>query len=43
MACGNRECEILALTPDNPKYKVYLADNLDPMDDICHRGFYFTS
>ena len=24
MACG-RECEILALTPDNPKYTIFLA------------------
>ena len=37
MACG-RECEILALTPDNPKYTIFLADTLSPMDDICHRG-----
>ena len=35
MACG-RECEILALTPDNPKYTIFLADTLSPMDDICH-------
>ena len=38
LACGNRECEILAYTPIEPKYKVYLADNLDPMNDICHRA-----
>ncbi|MAI75931.1 MAG: hypothetical protein CBC25_02050 [Pelagibacteraceae bacterium TMED65] len=37
MACG-RECEILALTPDNPKYTIYLSKELSPMDDICHRG-----
>ena len=37
MACG-RECEILALTPDNPKYTIYLSKESSPMDDICHRG-----
>ncbi len=37
MACG-RECEILALTPDNPKYTIYLSKKLSPMNDICHRG-----
>ena len=38
LVCGNRECEIMAYTPIEPKYKVYLADNLDPMNDICHRA-----
>ena len=28
----------MAYTPIEPKYKVYLADNLDPMNDICHRA-----
>ena len=37
MACG-RQCEILALTPNDPKYTIFLADTLSPMDDICHRG-----
>ncbi len=37
LACG-RECEILALTPEFPKYTVYLSKTLSPMDDICHRG-----
>ena len=38
LACGNRECEIMAYTPIEPKYKIYLAKNLDPMTDVCHRG-----
>ena len=37
LAC-KRDCEILALTPDNPKYTIYLSKQLSPMDDICHRG-----
>ena len=38
LACGNRECEIMAYTPFEPKYKIYLAKNLDPMTNICDRG-----
>ncbi len=37
IACG-RDCEILALTPENPKNTIYLSKDLNPMDDICHRG-----
>ena len=37
MACG-RECEILAYTPDNPKYTVYLSKNLSPLNNVCDRG-----
>ena len=37
MACG-RDCEILALTPNEPKYTIYLSKELSPMDDVCHRG-----
>ena len=33
LACGSRECEIMAYTPIEPKYKVYLADNLDQMKE----------
>ena len=40
LACGNRECEIMAYTPFEPKYKIYLAKNLDPMTNICDRGNY---
>ena len=28
----------MAYTPNVPKYKIYLAKNLDPMTDVCHRG-----
>ena len=42
LAC-KRDCEILALTPDNPKYTIYLSKQLSPMDDICHRGIYYMS
>ena len=28
----------MAYTPIEPKYKIYLAKNLDPMTDVCHRG-----
>ena len=27
----------MAYTPNVPKYKIYLAKNLDPMTDVCHR------
>ncbi len=37
LAC-KRDCEILALTPETPKYTIYLSKDLSPMDDICHRG-----
>ena len=37
MACG-RDCEILALTPENPKYTIFLSKTLKPMTDVCHRG-----
>ena len=37
MACG-RDCEILAYTPDNPKYTVYLSKNLSPLNNVCDRG-----
>ena len=37
LAC-KRDCEILALTPENPRYTIYLSKQLSPMDDICHRG-----
>tara|TARA_B100000131_G_scaffold282531_1_gene289808 strand:- start:68 stop:514 length:447 start_codon:yes stop_codon:yes gene_type:complete len=37
LAC-KRDCEILAYTPIEPKYKIYLSDKLDPIDNICDRG-----
>ena len=37
LAC-KRDCEILALTPEKPKYTIYLSKTLSPMNDICHRG-----
>ena len=37
LAC-KRDCEIQALTPENPKYTIYLSKTLSPMNDICHRG-----
>ena len=37
LAC-KRDCEILALTPEFPKYTIYLVNSLSPMDDVCHRG-----
>ncbi len=37
LACG-RECEILALTPESPRYTVYLVKDLSPLDNICDRG-----
>ena len=37
LAC-KRDCEIQALTPDNPKNTIYLSDTLEPMNNICHRA-----
>ncbi len=37
MAC-KKDCEILAYTPNEPKYKIYLSSKLKPLDDICHRA-----
>ena len=37
IAC-KKKCEILAYTPLEPKYLIYLSDNLKPMTDVCHRG-----
>ena len=37
LAC-KMDCEILAYTPLEPKYKIYLSNKLDPLNDICHRG-----
>tara|TARA_B100000287_G_C20138921_1_gene585379 strand:+ start:99 stop:545 length:447 start_codon:yes stop_codon:yes gene_type:complete len=37
LACG-RDCEILAYTPLEPKYKIYLSDKLDPNNNVCDRG-----
>ncbi len=37
LAC-KRDCEILALTPEEPKNTIYLSKTLSPMNDICHRG-----
>ncbi len=37
MAC-KRDCEILAYTPNQPKYKIFLSENLDPQRDVCHRA-----
>ncbi len=37
LACG-RDCEILALTPESPKYTIYLSNTLNPMEDVCDRG-----
>lgn len=37
LACG-RDCEILAYTPLDPKYKIYLSDKLDPNNNVCDRG-----
>ncbi len=37
LAC-KRDCEILAYTPIEPKYKIYLSDKLNPIDNICDRG-----
>ena len=37
IACG-KECEILAYTPLEPKYLVYLSENLKPQQDVCDRA-----
>ena len=37
LACKN-DCEILAYTPVEPKYTVYLSNKLKPLTDVCHRG-----
>ena len=37
LACKT-DCEILAYTPEEPKYLIYLSEELDPMNDVCHRG-----
>ena len=37
LACKN-DCEILAYTPVEPKYTVYLSKKLNPLTDVCHRG-----
>ena len=37
LACG-RKCEIMAYTPNSQKYLIYMSKELDPMNDVCHRG-----
>ena len=37
LAC-KMDCEILAYTPIEPKYKIFLSNKLDPLNDVCHRG-----
>ncbi len=37
LAC-KRDCEIMAYTPENPKYKIYLSKNLKPLENVCDRG-----
>ena len=37
IACG-KECEILAYTPLEPQYLVFLSENLDPQRDVCDRA-----
>ena len=37
LACKS-DCEILAYTPVEPKYTVYLSKKLKPLTDVCHRG-----
>jgi hypothetical protein len=37
LAC-KRDCEILAYTPEFPRYTIFLSNNLKPLDDVCHRG-----
>jgi len=37
LACG-RECEILAYTPETPKYRIYLSDKLNPLTNVYDRG-----
>ena len=37
LAC-KMDCEILAYTPIEPKYKIFLSNKLDPLNDVCHRA-----
>lgn len=37
LAC-KMDCEILAYTPYKPKYKIFLSNKLDPLNDVCHRA-----
>ena len=37
LAC-KMDCEILAYTPIEPKYKIFLSNTLDPLNDVCHRA-----
>ena len=37
LACKT-DCEILAYTPEEPEYLIYLSEELDPMNDVCDRG-----
>ena len=37
LACKN-DCEILAYTPVEPKYTIFLSKKLNPLKDVCHRG-----
>ena len=37
LAC-KRDCEIMAYTPEEPKYKIYLSSSLNPMDNVCDRA-----
>ena len=37
LACKS-DCEILAYTPVEPKYTVYLSKKLNPLTNVCHRG-----
>ena len=37
LACKT-DCEILAYTPIEPKYKIFLSNTLDPLNDVCHRA-----
>tara|TARA_E500000331_G_C16952093_1_gene580988 strand:- start:140 stop:586 length:447 start_codon:yes stop_codon:yes gene_type:complete len=37
LAC-KMDCEILAYTPIKPKYKIFLSNTLDPLNDVCHRA-----
>ena len=37
LAC-KMDCEMLAYTPIEPKYKIFLSNTLDPLNDVCHRA-----
>ena len=37
LACG-RPCEIMAYTPEKEKNKIYLINDLNPLDDVCDQG-----